>query len=59
MIINRRQFIKAGAGTVGATLVGCQPVPSTSLNLDLDDPVDRLTALAKLRGSVDGAPVMW
>lgn len=29
------------------------------LGLDLDDPWDRLTALAKLRGSLDGRTVMW
>ncbi|MGI9291652.1 MAG: DUF1838 family protein [Gammaproteobacteria bacterium] len=59
MKISRRQFIQVGASALGATVAGCQPVPSTSLNLDLDNPEDRLTALAKLRGSIDGAPVMW
>ena len=68
MPINRRNFLvktSALAGVTSAiTLSGCaeQPqsvAPTASLDLDLNDPWDRLTALAKLRGSIDGKPVMW
>jgi len=55
----RRQFMRAG----GAGLVGVMaPVSLLSAatdKLDLNDPWDRLTALAKLRGNIDGSTVMW
>jgi hypothetical protein len=58
--LSRRHIILGATALAGMGLGGCaeQPAPA-SLNLDLDDPWDRLTALAKLRGSIDGRTVMW
>ena len=58
MTISRRKVVLGGAALAALSSAGCSPNPG-SLNLDLDDPWDRLTALAKLRGSIDGAMVMW
>ncbi len=57
--ISRRLVMMSGAALAGVTLAACGGAPEKSLNLNLDDPVDRLTALAKLRGSIDGDVVMW
>jgi hypothetical protein len=57
--MNRRQVVAGGAALAGLSLAGCAEQPVPSLNLDLNDPWDRLTALAKLRGSIDGSTVMW
>jgi len=57
MSISRRNVVMGGAAL--AALYGCADRSTASLNLDLNDPWDRLTALAKLRGSIDGAMVMW
>lgn len=50
----------------GSALLGGLALPGTglgadqqSLGLDLNDPWDRLAALVKLRGSVDGSTAMW
>jgi len=60
-VLNRRDLMLGGtAALAGLTLASCADEPAVqSLNLDLDDPWDRLTALAKLRGSIDGSTVMW
>ena len=61
--MNRRDVLIGGtAALAGLSAGGCSDAsraPAASLALDLDDPADRLTALAKLRGSLDGAVVMW
>jgi len=55
--MTRRQLLHTGSlGLTGLALGGCA---SPSLELDLNDPWDRLTALAKLRGNTDGSTVMW
>ena len=63
MTVTRRQILLGGTAALGATVLpGCGRQPTTaaaSLNLDLNDPWDRMTALAKLRGSIDGSVVMW
>lgn len=54
----RRQFLRiGGAGLLLATAP--LSLMGASAALDLDDPWDRLTALAKLRGDIDGSTVMW
>ncbi len=59
--INRRDLVLGGTAAVASlALTGCAKEPvARSLDLNLNDPWDRLTALAKLRGSVDGTTVMW
>jgi hypothetical protein len=57
--LSRRNVVLGGAALAGLTLTGNGSAAEKSLNLDLNDPIDRLTALAKLRGSVDGSVVMW
>lgn len=61
--LSRRDALVGGMAALGSmALAGCAeraPLPAASLGLDLNDPWDRLTALAKLRGSVDGSVVMW
>ena len=58
--ISRRDMLLSGtAALAGISLASCVDRPAASLNLDLNDPWDRLTALAKLRGSIDGTTVMW
>ena len=52
--LQRRRFIAGACATLTTTLL-----PVQAAELDLDDPWDRLTALAKLRGSIDGRTVMW
>jgi hypothetical protein len=60
MTIKRRELLLGGSAALGLSLTGCEArLPAASLALDLNDPQDRLTALAKLRGSIDGTPVMW
>ena len=56
--ITRRKLLTGGAALAAVSLGGCAQPSGPSLNLDLNDPWDRLTALAKLRGSIDGAIVM-
>lgn len=57
--VSRRQLLSsAGAGLAALTLGACtRPLAGTAL--DLEDPWDRLTALAKLRGDTSGKTVMW
>ena len=56
-VLSRRELMRTGSlGLAGLTL-GC--APRASENLDLNDPWDRLTALAKLRGDISGKTVMW
>jgi hypothetical protein len=59
--INRRDLVLGGTAAIaGLTLTSSAKEPAAeSLNLDLNDPWDRLTALAKFRGSIDGSTVMW
>jgi hypothetical protein len=58
--LSRRQLVGGGlTALAGVSLMACAPQSAPSLNLNLDDPRDRLTALAKLRGSIDGTTVMW
>ena len=55
--LSRRNLLLAGSAALGTAML-----PGSLLaagGLDLDDPWDRLTALAKLRGSLDGSMVMW
>ncbi len=57
--LSRRRLL---GGTVGAMAAFTTPFSvhaKGSLGLNLDDPVDRLTALVKLRASLDGGTVMW
>lgn len=55
--LSRRELLQTGSlGLAALALGGCAPA---SANLDLNDPWDRLTALAKLRGNTDGSTVMW
>ena len=60
MSISRRNIVISGAAlaVLGCAEQGAEK-PVASLNLDLNDPWDRLTALAKLRGSIDGTMKMW
>lgn len=60
-VISRRDMLLGGTAVLaGISLASCVDRPAAaSLNLDLNDPWDRLTALAKLRGSIDGTTVMW
>ncbi len=53
--LSRREVILGGAA---AFAMSSLPVRAAD-GLDLEDPWDRLTALAKLRGSIDGSTVMW
>jgi len=56
--LDRRSLLRAGGLGFSALALGaCQP--PAGLNLNLEDPWDRLTALAKLRGDIDGNTVMW
>lgn len=55
--LNRRHVL--GATAAGVLSLMLPPLARASDALDLDDPWDRLTALAKFRGSLDGATVMW
>jgi hypothetical protein len=55
--LSRRSLLRNGALLASAWLpMGSYAAKS---GLDLDDPWDRLTALAKLRGNTDGTTVMW
>lgn len=54
---SRRSALLAGAAVAAGTLLPRQN--AAAADLDLDDPWQRLTALAKLRGSLDGRMVMW
>jgi len=53
----RRRLMHLTAAAAGSALLPIRNV--SAAGLDLDDPADRLTALAKLRGSLDGRVVMW
>jgi hypothetical protein len=61
--VTRRAAVLGGMAALATlTIAGCAErpqAPAASLELDLNDPWDRLTALAKLRGSIDGSVVMW
>jgi hypothetical protein len=57
--VTRRSLLGAAAGLLTLPLLPGAAAARRSLNLDLDDPVDRLMALVKLRGSLDGRMVMW
>ena len=54
----RREFLRAGGSGM---LLAATPLSllGATAALDLDDPWDRLTALAKLRANIDGSTVMW
>ena len=55
--MNRRKLLLAGSAVAATSML-----PSSILaanQLDLNERWDRLDALAKLRGSVDGSMVMW
>jgi len=55
--LTRRSLL---SGVAGSMLAGALPMnASAAAGLNLDDPMDRLTALVKLRGSLDGRTVMW
>lgn len=54
---SRRDFFAAGSALTAAAVLPGRLYAGT--DLDLNDPWDRLTALAKLRGSLDGRTVMW
>ncbi|MEC9375290.1 MAG: DUF1838 family protein [Pseudomonadota bacterium] len=54
-LLNRRDLLLSSAGMLFAQMANTQ----NQFSLDLDDPWDRLTALVKLRGSLDGRTVMW
>jgi len=56
-LLNRRDLLLGGSALAGSALIGTDIRAADAL--DLDDPWDRLTALAKLRGSLDGSTVMW
>jgi hypothetical protein len=58
-LISRRELVAGGTALAAMSLTSCVKQEAPSLNLDLNDPWDRLTALAKLRGSIDGRTVMW
>ena len=55
--LSRRNLLLAGSAALGTAMLpmGLRAADS----LDLNDPQDRLTALVKLRGSLDGSMVMW
>lgn len=55
--VSRREVI--GAGALGLTSMVTPALVKAGEPLDLNDPWDRLTALAKLRGDVSGKTVMW
>ena len=55
--IDRRKLLLAGSAALGTAMLPAGLLASDSL--DLNDPWDRLTALVKLRGSLDGSMVMW
>ncbi len=60
--LSRRQALSGLAGAA-LTLPWWSRLPAdeslADKALDLNDPWDRLTALAKLRGNIDGSTVMW
>jgi hypothetical protein len=55
--LSRRSLLRNGA-LLASTWLPLESFAAYS-GLDLDDPWDRLTALAKLRGNIDGSTVMW
>lgn len=55
--ITRRDVLSAGA--LGLTALMTPRLVTADRPLDLNDPWDRLTALAKLRGDVSGKMCMW
>jgi hypothetical protein len=56
--LSRRQLL-AGMAGLAVSACGDGQQQASPAALDLDDPWDRLTALVKLRGSLDGRTVMW
>lgn len=55
--LSRRNLLLAGSAALGTAML---PMGLRAADgLDLNDPLDRLTALVKLRGSLDGSMVMW
>ena len=55
--LSRRNLLLAGSAALGTAML---PIGLRAADgLDLTDPHDRLTALVKLRGSLDGSMVMW
>jgi hypothetical protein len=54
---SRRRLMHLTAAAAGSALLPARNVSAASP--DLDDPSNRLTALAKLRCSLDGSVVMW
>jgi hypothetical protein len=57
--VTRRDLLTGAGGMLFAAGLAPFAQANNSLALDLDDPWDRLTALVKLRGSLDGRTVMW
>ena len=55
--MSRRSLLLAGSAALGSVML--PPNLMAAGGLDLDDQWDRLTALVKLRGSLDGSMVMW
>lgn len=51
-MIHRRHLLQ---GIGGAALAAASPLSASATGLDLSDPRDRLTALAKMRGSTNGS----
>jgi hypothetical protein len=60
--LNKAAYSRRSLLSAGAVMIGGSVLPASLLaadQLDLNDPWDRLTALAKLRGNLDGSTVMW
>ena len=55
--MNRRKLLLAGSAVAATSML--PSAISAANQLDLNERWDRLDALAKLRGSVDGSMVMW
>jgi hypothetical protein len=55
--LSRRKMLVAGTAALGTAMLPTGLLAAEGL--DLNDPWDRLTALVKLRGSLDGSMVMW
>jgi hypothetical protein len=57
--VSRRKLLLAGSAALSTAMLPTGLLAADGLGLDLNDPWDRLTALVKLRGSLDGSMVMW
>ncbi|MBT8422890.1 MAG: DUF1838 domain-containing protein, partial [Gammaproteobacteria bacterium] len=55
--LSRRDLLRTGSLSLAGLALG--GYAHAAGELDLDDPWDRLTALAKLRGDTSGKTVMW